>query len=102
MRRAALVVVLALMVAGLLPAPAPASAVRGGRAPLLAYYYLWFDPSSWQRAKTDYPRLGRYSSDDASVIRTHIAWARSAGIDGFVVSWKSTAVNNRRLELLLT
>ncbi|WP_330308703.1 MULTISPECIES: endo-1,3-alpha-glucanase family glycosylhydrolase [unclassified Streptomyces] len=101
MRRAALVVVLALVVAGLLPAPAPASEVRGGRAPLLAYYYQWFERSSWQRAKTDYPRLGRYSSDDASVIRTHIAWARSAGIDGFVVSWKSTAVNNRRLELLL-
>jgi hypothetical protein len=94
-----LVVALALMVAGLLPTPAPAVQRR---APLLAYYYQWFQPSSWQRAKSDYPRLGRYSSDDASVIRTHIAWARSAGIDGFVVSWKSSAVNNRRLELLLT
>jgi hypothetical protein len=94
-----LVVVLALMAAGLLPTPAPAA---HHRVPLLAYYYQWFQRSSWQRAKTDYPRLGRYSSDDATVIRTHIAWARAAGIDGFVVSWKSSAVNNRRLELLLT
>jgi hypothetical protein len=91
--------VLALVMAGLFPAPA--TSVEGRRVPLLAYYYQWFEESSWQRAKTDYPRLGRYSSDDASVIRTHIAWARSAGIDGFVVSWKSGAVNDRRLQLLL-
>jgi hypothetical protein len=81
--------------------PASATSVEGRRVPLLAYYYQWFEESSWQRAKTDYPRLGRYSSDDASVIRTHIDWARSAGIDGFVVSWKSGAVNNHRLKLLL-
>lgn len=108
MRRAALFVALALMVAGLLPSSAPAaraapsaSEAAGRRTPLLAYYYQWFERSSWLRAKTDYPRLGRYSSDDAWVLRTHITWARSAGIDGFVVSWKSSAVNNRRLELLL-
>src|SRR5512138_753305 len=32
--------------------------------PVMAYYYIWFDPQSWDRAKTDYPLLGRYSSDD--------------------------------------
>ncbi|HEX6034325.1 MAG TPA: hypothetical protein VFY83_07815, partial [Anaerolineales bacterium] len=37
--------------------------------PVLAYYYIWFDTESWNRAKTDYPLLGRYSSDDASVMR---------------------------------
>lgn len=103
---------LALVVAGLLFPPSAVASRAGApvtvgsadrtRTPLLAYYYQWFQRSSWQRAKTDHPRLGRYSSDDASVIRTHIGWARSAGIDGFVVSWKSSAVNNRRLELLLT
>ncbi|MET9905292.1 endo-1,3-alpha-glucanase family glycosylhydrolase [Streptomyces sp. NPDC006476] len=99
MRRAGLLVALVLAVAGLFPASA--GSAEGHRVPLLAYYYQWFEPSSWQRAKTDYPRLGHYSSDDASVIRTHVDWARSAGIDGFVVSWKSSAVNNRRLRLLL-
>jgi len=98
-RRSGLLAVLVLVLAGLFPASA--SSAEGHRVPLLAYYYQWFEPSSWQRAKTDFPRLGHYSSDDASVIRTHVDWAKSAGIDGFVVSWKSSAVNNRRLRLLL-
>jgi hypothetical protein len=67
----------------------------------LAYYYIWFDPSSWDRAKTDYPLLGRYSSDDQVVMRQHARWANTAGIDGFIVSWKSTDKLNRRLEQLM-
>lgn len=69
--------------------------------PVLAYYYIWFDEKSWERAKTDYPLLGRYSSDDANVMRQHIQWAKSAGIDGFIVSWKSTEKLNRRLAQLV-
>jgi hypothetical protein len=69
--------------------------------PLLAYYYIWFDPESWNRAKIDYPVLGRYSSDDKTVMHQHIRWAKAAGIDGFIVSWKNTEVLNRRLELML-
>ncbi len=69
--------------------------------PLLAYYYIWFDTNSWDRAKTDYPLLGRYSSDDASVMRQHIRWAKQAGIDGFIVSWKGTDKLNRRLDQLV-
>jgi Glycosyl hydrolase family 71 len=70
-------------------------------APLLAYYYIWFDPRSWNRAKTDFPSLGRYSSDDKLVMLQHIRWAKAAGIDGFIVSWKNTDVLNRRLSLLI-
>lgn len=69
--------------------------------PVLAYYYIWFDVKSWDRAKTDYPLLGRYSSDDAAVMRQHIQWAKEAGIDGFIVSWKSTEKLNRRLDQLV-
>src|SRR3954453_18685224 len=69
--------------------------------PLFAYFYQWFDPSSWNRAKIDYPKLGRYSSDDVSVMRQQISWAKQVGITGFIVSWKSTAVNNRRLRTLM-
>lgn len=69
--------------------------------PILAYYYIWFDPGSWDRAKTDYPLLGRYSSDDEKVMLQHIRWAKEAGINGFIVSWKSTDVLNRRLDLLI-
>ena len=77
-------------------------AARAAERPdsLFAYYYIWFNGSSWERAKTDYPLLGRYSSDDRSVMRQHVRWAKRAGIDGFIVSWKSTPVLNRRLERL--
>ena len=40
--------------------------------PVLAHYYIWFNPTSWNRAKTDYPLLGRYSSDDEAVMLRHI------------------------------
>jgi Glycosyl hydrolase family 99 len=69
--------------------------------PVLAYYYIWFDANSWNRAKIDYPLLGRYSSDDADVMRQHIQWAKAAGIKGFIVSWKSTEKLNRRLGQLI-
>jgi hypothetical protein len=67
----------------------------------LAYYYIWFDPQSWDRGKTDYPLLGRYSSDDAAVMRQHIRWAKEAGLSGFIVSWKGTDKLNRRLDQLV-
>lgn len=70
--------------------------------PLLAYYYLWFDHSSWSRAKKDYPLMGTYSSSEQSVLRRQIQQAKSAGIDGFIVSWKNTALNDERLRLLMT
>jgi hypothetical protein len=69
--------------------------------PVFAYYYIWFDPQSWDRAKKDYPTLGRYSSDDPTVMKQHIEWAKNAGIDGFIVSWKSTLVLDRRLQMLI-
>ena len=69
--------------------------------PLFAYYYIWFDPSSWDRAKIDYPQLGDYSSDDPNVMRQHVEWAKSAGIQGFIVSWKDTPTNDRRHKLLM-
>jgi hypothetical protein len=68
--------------------------------PVLAYYYIWYDSTSWDRAKTDLPMLGSYTSDDMSVMRQHIQEAKAAGITGFIVSWKSTDVLNRRLGVL--
>ncbi len=69
--------------------------------PIMAYYYIWYDTASWNRAKTDYPVLGRYSSDDLTVMQQHVRWAKDVGIDGFIVSWKSTATLDRRLEQLM-
>lgn len=79
------------------PAPMPTELVP---IPALAYYYIWFDASSWERAKLDYPLLGRYSSDDVRVMQQHIQWAKAAGLNGFIVSWKSTEKLNARLAQL--
>ena len=81
-------------------APSP-TASKSGTAPVFAYYYLWFDRPSWDRAKTDVPALGKYSSDDPKVMRQHIRWAKQAGITGFIVSWKHSATNDRRLLTLI-
>lgn len=69
--------------------------------PLMAYYYIWYDAGSWERAKSDYPLLGRYSSDDREVMAQHVQWAKEAGIDGFIVSWKGTLKLDHRLEQLM-
>jgi hypothetical protein len=105
-RRRHLLPVLAAVVAAVLACAADAPAMAAGdrepgRTPLLAYYYIWFNASSWERAKTDYPLLGRYSSDERQVMRQHVRWAKQAGIDGFIVSWKSTSTLDARLERLI-
>jgi hypothetical protein len=91
-----LITVLLLAAAGPRP-PTPTSQ----DAPVLAYYYIWFDRGSWDRAKTDLPILGAYSSSSRQVMRQHIEWAKSAGIDGFIVSWKSTEKLDSRLRQLV-
>jgi hypothetical protein len=82
-------------------APASAPASPPGPA-LFAYYYQWFVSDSWNRAKIDLPELGAYSSDDPWVMRKHIQQAKAAGITGFIVSWKDTPTNTRRLRALVT
>lgn len=107
--RAMLVAVAAIgLLAVTLGAPTAASGGAAGAAvirpddpPVLAHYYLWFTPTSWNRAKQDLPAAGRYSSDQVSVMREHVREAKAAGIDGFIVSWKSTEVLDPRLEALI-
>jgi hypothetical protein len=84
-------------------APAPRQAPAASSAtPLFAYYYIWFSRSSWSRAKKDLPLIGGYSSSDLAVLRHQIQQAKSAGIGGFIVSWKDTPLNDVRLRLLMT
>ena len=57
--------------------------------PILAYYYVWYGcpehTDDWETA--DYPLLGYYDSGDPKIIKQHIAWAKKAGINGFIISW---------------
>lgn len=90
------------LLVGLLCSAAPTTtSAKTDAVPVLAYYYIWFDARSWDRAKNDYPVLGLYSSDDKSVMREHIRLAKQAGIDGFIVSWKSSEKLDRRLKQLV-
>jgi hypothetical protein len=100
-RRWLIALALAGTLVATLPAPGARASAASDPAPVLAYYYIWFTPSSWRHAKRDYPALGRYSSDEQTVMRQHIRWAKRAGIDGFLVSWKSTPVLNERLRKLI-
>jgi hypothetical protein len=104
--RAAVVLSVIAAVAAFLAGPiaarqTPGPPVAPGDPHVLAHYYIWFDPTSWNRAKVDFPLLGRYSSDEATVMRRHIELAQSAGIEGFIVSWKSSEVLDPRLEQLI-
>ena len=96
------------LVLGQVSAPVPGHApvrlvasAEPAKPPLFAYYYQWFVPKSWNRAKIDLPELGAYSSDDPWVMRKHIQQAKAAGITGFIVSWKDTPTNTRRLRALM-
>lgn len=104
--------VLSLVVLGPPAGPPPASYVAHaatttsapkGRPspPVFAYYYIWFDRASWDRAKIDQPTLGKYSSDDPKIMRQHIRLAKQVGITGFIVSWKHSATLDRRLATLI-
>jgi hypothetical protein len=94
--------ILLIMVAASIHNPQrPAQAAgRNDPVPVLAYYYIWYNPTSWNRAKVDYPLLGRYSSDDMEVMRRHVTLAKAAGISGFLVSWKHSPQLDERLTKL--
>lgn len=99
MKRLGLVLCLSLWIVGIV-APVGVGHMASP-IPTMAYYYIWYDTNSWNRAKSDYPLLGRYSSDDRAIMEEHVRMAQEAGIEGFIVSWKSTYSLDSRLEQLM-
>jgi LysM repeat protein len=81
-----LLLALGLLIAGLWPADEPVSA-QGKTGLVLAHYYAWFDPSSFEAGKTPFTNPSPYFSTDANVMTRHVQQAKGAGIDGFVQSW---------------
>jgi hypothetical protein len=92
---------LLVLFAGVPPTSADGSGGSIAPVPLLAYYSIGYEAGSWDQPGVDSPMLGRYSSDDAAIMREHIQLAQQVGINGFIVNWKNMPKLNRRLEQLL-
>ncbi len=71
-------------------------------APIFAYYSVGYTSHSWWSLRGDLPILGRYSSSEQAVMRTHIRRAKAAGIEGFLVRWKNTRMHQENLSALAT
>ena len=68
------------------PNTLPVPVVNTNR-PLLAFYYTWYNSSSWCRCRmSDLPAVQYNSSDDATITR-QVTEAANAGITGFISSW---------------
>lgn len=54
---------------------------------VLAFYYAWFDKSTWSSGKISDQPAQPYDSRDRATIQRHVAQAKAAGIDALVQSW---------------
>ena len=64
------------------------SAEASGRTNLvLAFYYGWYDPTSFGPGITPFQPLYPYFSVSEATVRRQIKTAKAAGLDGFVMSW---------------
>jgi hypothetical protein len=77
----------ALPLSPLLSVAAPQAAVAGPKL-LLAFYYMWYGPSDFDRGQMPDHPVASYISDHADVIDRQVREAQGAGIDAFISSWE--------------
>jgi hypothetical protein len=82
-----------LLVGMVRPAPVAAQNERL----VLAFYYAWFDQTTWQQPLPDLPNP-TYTSSDPATIERHVLWAQQAGIDALVQSWYGPQTQNNQTE----
>ncbi|MBN1261234.1 MAG: glycoside hydrolase family 99-like domain-containing protein [Anaerolineae bacterium] len=86
--------ILIMMVLTLSP-PAPTQAQN--ERLVLAFYYAWFDASTWTLPLPDQPNAP-YISADPMVIESHVLQAKQVGIDALVLDWYGPQVTNNQTE----
>jgi hypothetical protein len=62
---------------------------------VLAFYYTWFDHSTWTYDTLSDLPAEPYASSDRSVMGRHIDQAKRAGIDAFLVAWYGPGGGNQ-------
>lgn len=90
---ALIIFVLAVVGQGWIARPQSATAAapsQPGSKLVLAFYYMWYGPSSFDGGQmTDRPPAP-YISDQTDVIQRQVREAKAAGIDAFISSWTGT------------
>jgi hypothetical protein len=97
-RTPCVLLVLPILAVCIVPAVAQGESGVQLNAPLvLAFYYAWYDQTTWQKPLPDLP-APTYVSSDTAAIERHVLWAQQAGIDAFVQSWYGPQVENNQTE----
>ncbi|MGC9358732.1 MAG: hypothetical protein ACP5GX_12725, partial [Anaerolineae bacterium] len=65
---------------------------------VLAFYYAWFDWTTWSELPLVDKPLTPYLSADPVTIEEHVVQARNAGIDALVLDWYGPQVENNQTE----
>ncbi|MBA2285011.1 MAG: glycoside hydrolase family 99-like domain-containing protein [Ktedonobacteraceae bacterium] len=69
------------------PQPTPTHNSSNYNRPVLAFYYQWYTPSSWDAARMSDLPVDHYQSSADSTIDRQLTEAAGAGITGFITSW---------------
>lgn len=73
-------------------------AIAQTRPPVLAFYYAWFDDSTWSSGRSSGTPSPTYRSADPATIDRQVAQAAGAGINAFVQSWYGPQEENNQTE----
>ena len=80
-------------------APAERPSMQSMADPLvLAFYYTWFDESTWTNDRLSDLPAEPYVSRDRGIMGRHIEQAQRAGIDAFVVAWYGPTGDSNQTE----
>ncbi|MEO6892288.1 MAG: glycoside hydrolase family 99-like domain-containing protein [Ktedonobacteraceae bacterium] len=67
--------------------PTPIHSNSNSNRPVLAFYYQWYTPSTWDAARMSDLPADHYTSSADSTIDRQLTEAAGAGITGFITSW---------------